>query len=115
MTIRLYVDEDAMDKDLVGALRARGVDVVTALDVGMIERRDEQHLEYATAQGRVLYTFNVKDFYLLHAIFQEKNRPHAGIILVRQQRYSIGLQVRRILRLVASKSAEEMKNRVEFL
>ncbi len=41
MTIRLYIDEDAMDKDLVQALRARGVDVMTALDAGMIERSDE--------------------------------------------------------------------------
>jgi len=41
VTIRLYIDEDAMDKDLVQALRARGVDVMTALDAGMIERSDE--------------------------------------------------------------------------
>ena len=81
----------------------------------MVERRDEDHLNYATAQGRVLYTFNVKDFYLLHAAFQVSNRPHAGIVLARQQRYSIGLQVRRMLRLIAGTSAEEMKNRVEFL
>ena len=40
MTIRLYVKEDAMDKDLVQAIRARGVDVITALDAGMIERAD---------------------------------------------------------------------------
>ena len=42
MTIRLYVDEDALDKDLVRALRARGVDVVTALEASMIERPDEE-------------------------------------------------------------------------
>ena len=29
-----------MDKDLVQAIRARGVDVITALDAGMIERAD---------------------------------------------------------------------------
>ena len=52
MTIRLYIDEDAMDKDLVQALRARGVDVMTALDAGMIERSDEEHLDYATAPSR---------------------------------------------------------------
>jgi len=32
------------------------MDVTTALDEGMIERRDAEHLDYATAQGRVLYT-----------------------------------------------------------
>lgn len=59
MTIRLYVDEDAMDQDLVRALRGRGVDVTTALEAGMIARDDRDHLEYATRQGRALYSFNV--------------------------------------------------------
>ena len=42
MNIRLYVDEDALDKDLIRALRARGVDVTTALEAGMIERDDRR-------------------------------------------------------------------------
>ena len=83
MTIRLYVDEDAMDNDLVQALRARGVDVVTALEVGMIEREDEEHLDHATAQGRVLYSFNVGDFYRLHTTYLAEGKSHAGIILAR--------------------------------
>jgi hypothetical protein len=58
-----------MDKDLMQALRARSVDVVTALEAGMIERQDEEHLEYAAAQERVLYSFNVRDFYRLHTDF----------------------------------------------
>ena len=52
MTIRLYIDEDAMDRALLQALRVRGADVVTALDAGMIECQDEHHLEYATGQIR---------------------------------------------------------------
>jgi len=39
---------------LVRALRARGVDVLTALDAGMIERSDKEHLKYAMKEGRVL-------------------------------------------------------------
>ena len=54
MKIRLYIDEDAMDADLLGALRARGLDLQTALEAGMIEREDREHLAYATAQGRVV-------------------------------------------------------------
>ena len=104
-----------MDRALVRALRARGVDVTTALDDGMIERSDAEHLDYATAQGRVLYTFNVGDFYHLHTSYLAQGKSHAGTILARQQRYSVGEQMRRLLKLVATKSAEEMQNSVEFL
>jgi hypothetical protein len=51
-----------MHRSLVRALRARGVDVITALDADMIERKDAEHLDYATQQGRVLCTFNAGDF-----------------------------------------------------
>ena len=115
MTIRLYIDEDAIDQALVQALRARNVAVITALDADMIEREDAEHLNYATEQGRVLCTFNVGDFYRLHSEYVAQGKPHAGIILMRQQYYSVGEQMRRILKLVASKSADEMKNWVEFL
>jgi hypothetical protein len=37
MQVRLYLDEDAMDSDLVRALRVRGVDVATALDKGALQ------------------------------------------------------------------------------
>ena len=46
--IRLYFDEDSMDKALVRALKARGVDVITALQEDMIEQDDEVHLRFAT-------------------------------------------------------------------
>ena len=51
---QLYIDEDSMDRDLVRALRACGVNVITAQDVGMMGRSDEEHLLFATSQGRVL-------------------------------------------------------------
>jgi len=115
MTIRLYLDEDAMDHDLLRALLARGVDVTTALQAGMIERNDNEHLDYASGQGRVLYSFNVGDFSRLHRAYLAEGRSHAGMILARQQRYSVAEQTRRLLKLTASVSAEEMNNRVEFL
>jgi len=115
VTVRLYVDEDALDNDLVSALRMRGVDVITAREAGMIEQKDEVHLEYATRQGRVLLSFNVGDFYRLHTGFLREGKSHTGIILARQQRYSVGEQMRRLLKLIATKSAEEMSNQVEYL
>jgi hypothetical protein len=115
MNIRLYLDEDTMDSHLVLALRARGVDVITASDAGMIERLDDEHLEYASLQGRALYSFNAGDYQLLHTRYIEQNKHHCGIILAQQQRYSVGEQMRRLLRLIGSISAEEMIDNIVFL
>ena len=97
------------------ALRARHVEVITAIEAGMIERADRDHLVYATNNDCVLYTFNVGDFFALHMMFLNEDRSHAGMILARQQHYSIGEQARRVLKLISSQSAEDMRNRVEFL
>ncbi len=115
MTIRLYFDEDSMSRSLVRSLRARGIDVTTAFDEGMIEMEDSEHLEFSTQLNRVLCSHNVGDFHELHTIFLNEGKIHAGIILAPQQRYSIGEQMRRLLRLIATKSAEDMKNNLELL
>jgi hypothetical protein len=66
VTLRLHLDEDGMDGDLVRALRAQGADVTTALEAGMLGRDDDEHLAFAAAGGRVLLSHNVRDFYRLH-------------------------------------------------
>jgi len=115
MKIRLYLDEDAMAEDLVRALLSRGVDLTTANLEGMIEQEDRDHLDYAISQSRVLYSYNVGDYLALHNQFLQENKFHQGIILTQQQKYGIGEQMRRILRLIGALSAEEMENRLEFL
>lgn len=104
-----------MDRDLVRALRVRGIDVTTALEAQMIGRSDEEQLDLATAQQRVLYSFNVADFYRIHAEYLSGAKAHAGIVLSQQQHYSVGEQMRRLVRLLNERTAEEMKNQVEFL
>jgi uncharacterized protein with PIN domain len=115
VTIHLYLDEDAVDKDLVRALRARGVDVEAANEAGMIERSDDEQLEYATAKGRVVYSFNRGHFCRLHAQWLAAGRRHAGIVVARQQQYSVGDQMHRLLKLIAAKTADDMHNHLEFL
>ena len=115
MTIRLYFDEDSMRHALVEALRIRGVDVLTALDAGTIEETDEQQLEYAVAQNRSTYSFNVGDFCRIHTQWLREGNSHAGIILARQRQFSVGDQMRRLLKLIAAMPAEAMRNRIEFL
>ena len=114
-SFKIYFDEDAMDADLVAALGSRGVDVVTALEVGLVGHSDEEQLAFATERGCVLYTFNVSDFYRLHAQWMSSGREHGGMILVPQQRFSVGEQLRRILRLRSGTTTSGMRNSVEFL
>ena len=113
--IKIYFDEDAMDSDLVAALRSRGVTVITALDAGLAGRSDDEQLAFASGHGCVLYTFNVSDFYRLHTVWVGVGREHAGMILAPQQRFSVGEQLRRILRLCATMTSARMRNQVEFL
>jgi hypothetical protein len=113
--IGIYIDEDAMDSDLVAALRVRDIPVITVRDADRVERPDDEQLAFASQCGCTLYTFNVADFYRLHCIWMSAGRDHGGIILAQQQRFSVGEQARRILRLRAATTRESMRNQVEFL
>ena len=115
MAISLFFDEDSMDKALVLALRARGVDVMTALDAKMIAKSDEEQLDYATSQNRVLCSFNVSDFFRIHSRYLNSGIAHAGIVVSQQQLYSVGGIMRRLLRLISELTPQEMRNRIEFL
>jgi hypothetical protein len=114
VTIRLYLDEDSIDDALIVALRVRGVDLFTPADAGMMERDDPAQLDHATAQGRVLYTRNVGHFFQLHTEYLSVGKPHAGIVMGRHD-FTIGEQMRGLLRLIATRSAEEMMNQAVFL
>lgn len=111
----VYLDEDSMDRALVAALRARGVDVQTALEAGTIEIADADHLAYAASLGRVLLTCNIGDFCQLHQEWLSSSRPHAGIVCMPQQGLSIGPRLRRLLRLLTTLKSEQMRDRLEFL
>jgi hypothetical protein len=109
------MDENAMDAEVIAGLRARGVDILTAVEAGMLKRNDEDQLAFASARSRALYSFNIGHFFQLYIQWSTTGRNHAGVILARQKRYSPREQIRRLSRLVETLSAEEMHNRVEFL
>jgi Domain of unknown function (DUF5615) len=88
---------------------------LSSKDDGMLGRPDPDQLRWAARQGRALYSFNVGDFYALHTKLLQTEQHHAGIILVRQQRYSIGDQLRGTLKLLAARSAENMVDQLVFL
>ena len=97
--IKIYIDEDAMDGELGIALRARDVTVFTPLEAAATGKLDEEQLAFATERGCVVYTHNISDFCQLHTEWVNAGREHAGIIVAAQQRFSVGEQLRRILRI----------------
>lgn len=109
MPVSFHFDEHIFT-ELADALRSRGIDVTTTAEAGLLGARDEEHLSFAAAAGRVVVTQDV-DFLRLHA----KGLQHAGIVYCQQQSRSIGEMLRRLVLIHAALSPEEMKNRVEYL
>ena len=70
---------------------------------------DQQHLEFASREGRVMFTQD-EDFLKFHAAGLE----HAGIVYAHQGT-SIGDVIRGLMLVRQLLSAEEMKQQVEFL
>jgi hypothetical protein len=111
--IKLYLDEDAQRTDLIQALRARQIDIVTASDADLLGQTDDIQLQFAADQGRVIFTFNRGDFFRLHTEWLGSNRHHTGIIISDQ--VGTGMITRRLLRLADAKSASDMQDHLEFL
>jgi hypothetical protein len=112
---RLYVDEDASESAVIAGLRARGVELLTTSEAGRLGTTDEQQLEFATQQNRAMYTLNARDFARLHREFLASNRSHGGIIVIPEQRYSVGQKIRAIAAAIQAHTAESLKDRIEYL
>lgn len=110
--IALYLDED-VHPTLAKILRERGFDVLTTTEAEMLEKSDQEQLEFATAQGRVILTHNVRDYVRLAQQYAEQKRTHSGIIVSDQ--LPLKELLRRTLKLLADLSAKEMVNRFEWL
>lgn len=115
MSFKIYLDEDAQDSDFISALLFRHIDVLHSGEAAMNGRTDEEQLEFATQHARILFSYNVKDFSALHVEYILNEKDHFGIVLAGQRQFGIGEQTRRLLRLAATLSVEEMKSRLEFL
>ena len=115
MALRLYFDEDSQHAAVLRPLAARGIHTVTALSAGLAKASDEEHLSHAVAGGMVLVSQNIQDFYRLHGEWLAAGRHHPGMILIAQERLSIGERIRRIQRLCAERTPEQMRDQAEFL
>ncbi len=110
--MKLYLDEH-LSPLLARMLRNRGIDCLTAVEAGTLGQSDEVQLAYATSQRRVLVTFDRSDFLALATQWAEHGRPHAGIILSRQDTASELL--RPLLHLLALRGKDDLTNHVFWL
>lgn len=81
--MRLLLDAH-FDPAVAQALRERGHDVASVLDLGpdQYQASDAELLAFASVERRAVVTRNVRDFVLLHALWAGQERSHTGIVLV---------------------------------
>ena len=111
-SIQLLLDEHIW-VGLSEALTQRGYDVIHLNDTGQRGIDDEPLLVFATAQGRAVLTYNIRHFVPLVRLWYEAGREHAGVILSTQ--LPPGELLRQIERLLATLSADTLKNTVRWL
>jgi len=113
MTIRLYMDHH-VPRAITQALRARGVDVLTAFEDEADRFSDARLLSRATELGRVLFTQD-DDFLAEAALRNQHQESFNGIIYAHQMRVSIGACVLQLEVIAKAGNTDDLVNRVEFL
>ena len=109
---RLHLDADTSIRSLQRALLAHGHDVTrTPCEWMPADASDEGQLLGATAQGRCVFTFNVRDFV---AVAQHYPR-HSGIILAAQRSWTLPELIAALARLLAETEADQWVGRIGWL
>ncbi|HEX7541295.1 MAG TPA: DUF5615 family PIN-like protein [Anaerolineales bacterium] len=109
---RLHLDADASVKALVNALRERGHDVTrTPNDWMPADAIDREQLLGAMAQGRVIFTFNVRDFIAL----AKRHPRHSGILLATQSRWSLAELTTALDRVLSETDEKDWRGQVCWL
>ena len=102
--VRLHLDADTSWKALYHALLDRGHDVTRTPNGWMAhDASDEQQLLGATAQGRAIFTFNVRDFMIL----AQTHLRHRGIVVAAQRSWKISDLISALDRFLSEVTAEE--------
>ena len=109
---RLHLDADTSIKALHKALRERGHDVTRTPTAWMpLDADDRTQLLGATAQGRILFTFNISDFLALAKTYPE----HHGILLATQNRWTLRELVDTLDRMLSETDTDDWIGQVRWL
>jgi hypothetical protein len=111
--LAFYIDHQ-FRAAVVRGLRARGIDVLTAFEDGAERYDDESLLVRATELGRILVTHD-NGFLGRAAEWQQSNSEFAGIAFTAQVPIDIGYVIEYLELIAHAMSADEMRNRVEYI
>lgn len=111
--MRLYTNE-SVPVAVAEGLKRRGVEALSARDVGNLGLTDEQQLAYAQALNMVLFTHD-DDFLRIAHERLVSGQPHGGIIYVHQQKLGLGEIIRRLKVITELMNEEDLRNHIEFL
>jgi len=110
--LHLHLDADTSSKALYNALLERGHDVTrTPTEWMPFDASDEQQLLGATAQGRAVFTYNIRDFIVLGKRYPQ----HAGIVLARQQSLSLNELITALDRVLRETNDDEWVGQTRWL
>ncbi len=106
--IKFYLDEH-VSKAIAKGLERRGVDVITVVEAELLGATDEEHLERAKSENRIIFSQD-DDFLRLHAAGNE----HAGIVYAHQGK-AMGTIISGLMLIYQALEPENMINHVEYL
>ena len=109
---RLLLDEHIWAY-LAKLLREQGFDVVHVNEVDMVATADDKIMKYAVDEHRAVVTFNIKDFVPLAVQYYEDGKEHYGVVLSKE--LSRGELQKRVTKLLANVTAEELMNSIRYL
>ena len=109
---KLHLDADASQKALIEALLKYGHDVTRTPQPGLpLDADDDYQLLWATVQGRIIFTHNIRDF--IHK--NERYPYHGGTLLAHRSSYNLTDLIRLLDRALTTTSAEEWTGHVRWL
>ena len=110
--LHLRLDADTSSKALHTALLELGHDVTrTPTEWMPLDASDEQQLLGATAQGRAIFTYNIRDFIVLGKRYPR----HGGIILAFQKSMHLSETINALDRLLRETNADEWIGQTRWL
>jgi predicted nuclease of predicted toxin-antitoxin system len=107
--IKFHLDEN-VSQAIANGLRRRGIDVSTTPEENLIAKLDEEQLNFAVSQKRVIFTQDT-DFLRLH----HREISHYGITYCQQKSKSIGEIVQGLMLISQVLEVEEMIDPLEYL